>query len=354
MYVQTEIEAGRGCRQQRENFVMPKRTNDFQQLIFVIENKLAGSDATVTESAERIDIVTGQKREIDILIETKISEIPIAIAIECRDHKNRKQTVTWIEELNGKYKDIPAINKVIAVSKSGFAQTALAKAKQYGLEALTLTEAKDLDWESELKIAVSMTISVACDPMIENIFLIANFDPNPECSSEKMLQITPELLSGKVIEPLGDFDGNLAEYLNKITKQIRHNANTLAIEYEHLELTKELICSTRGPFIYSYDPQSFKMEFNAIAFRLNFRKKRFVFPIDKYAYRNVLVAEGNIEGDSSDRIRLFQTPNDEGGYLAHGILELILKNFADTPGLPLDIDFVELLEEYTVQASVGE
>jgi hypothetical protein len=178
-----------------------------------------------------------------------------------------------------------------------------------------------------------------------------------------MLQITPkftpELLSGKVIEPLGDFDGNLAEYLNKITKQIRHNANTLAIElaieYEHLELTKELICSTRGPFIYSYDPQNFnKMEFNAIAFRLNFRKKRFVFPLDKYAYRNVLVAEGNIEGDSSDRIRLFQTPNDEGGYLAHGILELILKNFADTPGLPLDIDFVKLLEEYTVQASVGE
>jgi hypothetical protein len=339
---------------------MPKRTNDFQQLIFVIENKLAGSDATVTESSERIDVVTGQKREIDILIEAKISEIPIAIAIECRDHKNRKQTVTWIEELNGKYKDIPAIDKVIAVSKSGFSQAALAKAKQYGLEALTLTEAKDLDWESELKIAVSMTINVACDPMIKNIFLIANFHPNSACSSEQMLSITPELLSGKVIESFGDFDGNLAKYLNEFKEQIelldKANilAKELAVKCEHLELTKNLIHLTHCPFIYSYDPQNFKMEFNAIGFLLSFRKKHFVFPLDKYAYRNVLVAEGNTESDSSDRIRLLQTPNDEGGYLAHGILELILKNFSDTPGLPLDIDFVKLLEEYTVQASVGE
>jgi hypothetical protein len=86
----------------------------------------------------------------------------------------------------------------------------------------------------------------------------------------------------------------------------------------------------------------------------DFQQLIFVIEREQYAYRNVLVAEGNTEGDSSDRIRLFQTPNDEGEYLAHGILELILKNFADTPGLPLDIDFVKLLEEYTVQASVGE
>jgi hypothetical protein len=307
--------------------------------------------------------VTGKKREIDILIEAKISEIPIAIAIECRDHQKRKQSVTWIEELLGKYRDIPEINKIIAVSRSGFARTALAKAKHYGLEALTLTEAKDLDWESELKSANRMTIVVDCDPTIENIFLVSNFDPNSECSSEQMLPITPELLSGNVIEPLSGFDGNLAKYLNEFKEQIELQAKAnalvkeLAVKCEHLDLTKNLIhliYLTHSPFIYSYDPQNLRMKFNAIGFLLSKRKKNFVFPLEKYAYRNVLVAEGSIEVDSSDSVRLLQTINDGGGYAAHGILELVLKNFADTPGVTLDVDFIKLLEEYTVQASVGE
>jgi hypothetical protein len=293
------------------------------------------------------------------LIEAEISGITIAVAVECRDHKNRKQSTSWIEELNGKYKDIPEINKVIAVSKSGFHKPALIKAKQYGLEALSLNEAKDLDWESELKNAISTTIILDSDPTIENIFLISNFDPNLECYLERMLPITTELLLGRVIETLGDFDGNLASYLNEFKEQIKLHAKAnvlakeLAVKCEHLELTKNLIHLTRCPFIYGYDPQNFRMEFNAIGFLLSFRKKHFVFSLDKYAYRNVLVAEGKVEGDSSDRIRLLQTLNDEGGYSVHGILELILNNFANTTGLTLDVDFVKLLEEYQAQASVG-
>jgi hypothetical protein len=337
---------------------MPKRTNDFQQLIFVIENKLAGSNVTVTETKEFIDVKTGQLREIDIVIDAEIGGRPIAIAVECRSHK-RKQSVGWIEELRGKYIDIPEINKVVVVSKSGFHKPALIKAKQFGWEALTLNEAKDLDWESELQSAISMTIIADCDPKIENIFLISNFDPNSECYSDQMLPITFELLSGRVIEPLGVFDGNLANYLNEFKEQIKLHAKAnivakeLAVKCEQLDLPKNLIHLTRCPCIYSYDPQNFRMEFNAIGFLLRFKEKHFIFPLDKYSYRNALVAEGTIESNSSDRIRLIQTHNDEGGYLAHGILELILKNFADTPGLPLDIDFVKLLEEYKAQASVG-
>jgi hypothetical protein len=47
---------------------MPKRSNYFQRLVLLVRNHVAAG-ATVTESAELIDKVTGTKREVDICIE---------------------------------------------------------------------------------------------------------------------------------------------------------------------------------------------------------------------------------------------------------------------------------------------
>jgi hypothetical protein len=63
---------------------MPQRTNPFQQLVHLIEHQLAPHEATVIESKEFIDQVTGQKREVDVVIETKVGIHPFIIGFEWR------------------------------------------------------------------------------------------------------------------------------------------------------------------------------------------------------------------------------------------------------------------------------
>jgi hypothetical protein len=71
----------------------------------MIKSHIAGN-ATVTESAELTDLVTGDKREVDVCIETNAAGHPLIIGIECRDH-TRKQTVTWIDEMHAKHSRLP-------------------------------------------------------------------------------------------------------------------------------------------------------------------------------------------------------------------------------------------------------
>ncbi|MBD1833418.1 restriction endonuclease [Cyanobacteria bacterium FACHB-472] len=126
---------------------MPKRTNDFQTLIAFIEKELAPLGARVTESAEIAEAEDCSKREVDVLIEAEINGHPINIAIECRDHKT-PQDVTWIDQLIGKYRDL-TIPFVVAVSKSGFTDSAIKKAERVGIRTLTLEEAQETDWSQE-------------------------------------------------------------------------------------------------------------------------------------------------------------------------------------------------------------
>jgi hypothetical protein len=124
---------------------MPKRTNPFQQLVHLIEHQLAAHEATVTESKEFTDQVTGEQREVDIVVERKVGAHSIAIGIECVDH-SRPMDAPWIEKIYGKHRDLGGIHKTIVVSKSGFYKPALKKAKQRKIEAITLSEAKATDW----------------------------------------------------------------------------------------------------------------------------------------------------------------------------------------------------------------
>jgi hypothetical protein len=124
---------------------MPKRTNDFQSLIKFIYDRITPEGGTVTESAMVFDNDSKTLREVDILIEHKISDHTIKIAVECRD-RSRKDTVEWIDGLVGKTLSLD-VNKVVAVSKKGFAQPAIDKANSYGIDTLSLKEASEKDWK---------------------------------------------------------------------------------------------------------------------------------------------------------------------------------------------------------------
>jgi hypothetical protein len=126
---------------------MPKRTNTFQKLIYVVERYLA-KEAVITESKFLIDKQTGSPVEVDIVIESSIGGLPLIIGIECTA-KNRPATVEWVREMVGKHSNLP-IDKTILVSKSGFTQEAAAKAQACGFVAITLKEVQNTDWLSFL------------------------------------------------------------------------------------------------------------------------------------------------------------------------------------------------------------
>lgn len=125
---------------------MPPRSNAFQKLILDIERQLT-PNAKVVESLMLADS-TGTKREVDVAIEVQSGVHPIRIALECRDHA-RPADVTWIDQLYGKYRDLP-VNHVIAVSRSGFTEEALAKARILHFRTLTLADAITAPWAEDI------------------------------------------------------------------------------------------------------------------------------------------------------------------------------------------------------------
>ena len=55
---------------------MPKRSNDFQKLIYLIHHQLA-NQAIVTESKFLHDGAANIDREVDIVIETQVGNYPL-------------------------------------------------------------------------------------------------------------------------------------------------------------------------------------------------------------------------------------------------------------------------------------
>jgi hypothetical protein len=127
---------------------MPKRTNEFQQLVAYIYSKVTPIGGKVTESAELAEDGSSVEREIDILIEHKVAGIELKLAVECRD-RARDETVEWIDALIGKYSRLK-VNKVVAVSSSGFSGEAERKAAAHGIDTITAEEAARVDWAARV------------------------------------------------------------------------------------------------------------------------------------------------------------------------------------------------------------
>ena len=127
---------------------MPKRTNDFQQLVLRIYQALGGTGVDVQESVLVPEKNSDAKREVDVLVTASVAGHRTRIAIECRDHA-KDQDITWIDGLIGKYANL-GIEKVIAVSSTDYSPTAFQKAAQHNIELLSLKEASETDWAAKV------------------------------------------------------------------------------------------------------------------------------------------------------------------------------------------------------------
>jgi hypothetical protein len=133
---------------------MPKRSNDFQRLILLIERQLAPNGARVVESRLISDSRENVEREIDVAIEIPAGGRTLLVAVECIEH-GRKADIQWIDKLIGKYRDLPVAG-IIAVSKSGFTESARRKAELHHINAISFADAEKIDWQMSIGTPVRL------------------------------------------------------------------------------------------------------------------------------------------------------------------------------------------------------
>lgn len=149
-------------------------------LIKKVESILLDSNSIIKSPDYIIDKITGNPREVDVSVRSRIGSSEILIIIECRD-RSGVEDITWIEQVKTKTQDLNA-NKVIAVSSSGFSENAASKAKHYGIEVRTY---KEIDL-AEIKnwFAIDNMIVHAQNYLIHNVKI--EFE-NSNIEDEKLL-----------------------------------------------------------------------------------------------------------------------------------------------------------------------
>ena len=123
---------------------MPKRSTKFQKLVYLVK-KHSAAGSTVTESKLLTDSVAGEKREVDIYIESNVGGMFVNISIECTECA-RPSTVEWVERMKGKHEDLPT-DVLFLFSRNGFTEAAIEKAKRYKKRIVTLETLDDCSAE---------------------------------------------------------------------------------------------------------------------------------------------------------------------------------------------------------------
>jgi hypothetical protein len=117
---------------------MPRKGKDIEKIVEMLHKMMLGPEYEIKSPDYFIDQTSGQKREVDISIRFKVDYIPFVVIVECRDHK-KKENVTWIEQLVTKRSSIN-VNRVIAVSTSGFTKPAKESAEKAGIVTQVLSK----------------------------------------------------------------------------------------------------------------------------------------------------------------------------------------------------------------------
>jgi hypothetical protein len=112
----------------------------FEELVCDVAKELS-SEAEIFHDFRLPDRVTGDPRQIDVLIRAPGAFVPVVVAMECRDHA-RPVDVNAVEGFKSKIDDVRA-NKGIFVCPSGFTKGARKKAEHYGIDLHALIDNDD-------------------------------------------------------------------------------------------------------------------------------------------------------------------------------------------------------------------
>lgn len=119
---------------------MPRRTNTFQRVVAILHEHMAG-DAQVVESAMLTNRVTGEEREVDVVIRSTVAGHEMVLGIEAT---MKKGSSPWVEQMIGKHADLPT-DRLVLVAERGFSAPARRYAAQKGIALITPEDLKDAD-----------------------------------------------------------------------------------------------------------------------------------------------------------------------------------------------------------------
>lgn len=136
---------------------MPKRTNQFQKLVFTIQTSLS-DNGEVTESKMLKEVLTGIEREVDIVIEDNISGVDVIVSIEA-NYRGKRVDVTYVEQLAKKHETLPT-NKLVIVSNKGLSKNAEIKARSLNIDTISFDEANKTDWTFYLETLQNVSIGL--------------------------------------------------------------------------------------------------------------------------------------------------------------------------------------------------
>lgn len=267
---------------------MPRRSNNFQNLVEMLERQLAPTGAKVIGSHLLEDARTGDKREVDIVIETSAGIHPVVIGIEVVD-QNRRASSPWVEYISAKHADLP-IDKTILVSRSGFYKPALAKAESLKMDALTLEDATNLDWNSKIDKLKTIKIESFLVPYATKAKLILQEDNDQRFRAE--IAACTNLSAVEIFKPNGDSSGTVGSILDQF------------LANEELIKAAEKIAFTDGGTILEGGFQFVKESYIVGSdgnrhivlgcnFRAKCRKEVKEITLDKGRYRETSVALGS-------------------------------------------------------------
>jgi hypothetical protein len=269
---------------------MPKRTNDFQSLVTLIERQLAPSGTRVTESKLIRDPRENEEREIDIFIEAQAGVHRISIGVECVDRK-RKASVEWIDKIIGKYRNLP-VAKIIAVSRAGFTKSALKKAVGANIVPLTLAEAVAADWVTVVDKLTTINLESFLLPYPTGIKLVFAGDTPPS------LPPGFDVRQAILYTPTGAVRGKLHEVADRVLSDpafletVEKQAFTDSGTNIELELRFE-------PGSYLLDSTDTKHEIYSLRIDAKCRKEKSIVALERASYDSAQVAVGT--GDTFGR-----------------------------------------------------
>jgi hypothetical protein len=155
---------------------MPKRSNEFQRLVFLVKQQVA-EGCTVTESQMLRDRHSDTPREVDVCIQKSVADHVITVCVECRDH-TRKANVKWVEEMKAKHERL-ATNCLVLVSRSGFTAEAKKIAALYNIETLTYEEVNSQSVSQLFGELSSVWAKVVCLKPTKVVFKVRETDELP-------------------------------------------------------------------------------------------------------------------------------------------------------------------------------
>lgn len=263
---------------------MPKRSNEFQDLITLVERALAPIGAQVCPSEELVDRLTGAKREVDIVIRHTVGNHRVTISVECTAEA-RPASVQWVDRLAGTHQSLPT-DKLILVSAAGFSKEATAKSQALGIDTYTLADATTLDWASVVHGVPEIRLVSFIVPYLTGATVVLRGGP---------VELEVPRDTDFSVNPLYNADGKLVGTPKDIVNEWLRNSNVVRFAEEHAFTDDGTILEFEVPMKQGVEIELFdgrRLPVHSIRVQAKCRKEEQTMELQRAAYGDAALTFG--------------------------------------------------------------